>query len=1163
MADLTISVYIDAKGTDTGAKEAKSALKGITDEAGKVESRFKSIAGIDLKSLSNKLKSVGSAMRDFGGQLQSIGTQLALSITAPLVLAGKAILTAGGEYERALNIFQSVTKATAEEMTLAAQRAKELGADLTLPATSAKDAALAMNELGKAGLTASQAIDAAKGVLQLAAAGQLDEARAAEIAANALNAFRLEASETVRIANLLAAAANASSAGVDDIALAMQQASANFAAAKIPIEDLVTSISALANAGIKGSDAGTSLKTFIISLQAPSTKAAEAMQKLGINVFDAAGKMKDLPNIIGQFEKALAGLTDEQKVQALNQIFGSDAIRAAQILFATGTEGFAKLKEAVTANGAAAELANAQMKGLTGAWEGFKSQLETIGITLFEVVRQPLTNFLQTASNAAGQLSIWFEQLSPFMQQLIIAMAALAAAAGPVLIVIGGIVSAIGTLVTAIGAIIGSATAVGIALAAVVGIVVQFGPLLAVVAAEAYVLYQAWQTNFGGIRDFTAIVADAVETAWNAALTAINELTEKIMAEVAVFWSENGEDIMKVVNDVSDFIKSVWTDVVQFWRDNSETIKAIASAVWAVISTVIIGAIRNIANVIKLVLAVINGDWSKAWEATKALLQSIVNAWANIILKSHEALVNAVKLAFNAVWALNAELVAKAYKLGVDIVQGLINGIGSMFGPLGSIAARVVNSAIDRMRKEADVKSPSRVTFELGRFISEGLADGIKDGSAKVVVEAQSATRKALGEINRVVFNGDFRGFLESAFDIMADKGKSFGDKLKTIFGGIVSNFRTMLSRMLSDWLNAKIFGGSGSSSGGGGIFGGGTPPFNPSSSGGGATDSGTSGGGFSSFFGGGLRGTLTGIGAIGTTIGGAIGGRAGGLISSTATGLALGAQIGSIIPGIGTAIGAAVGAVGGFLVGIFGGDPKRKRDKKEKIPALNKGFTDALAQLRQLIVDTRTLRVSPDSALSRATELRAAIAGGFDIQFESKKYRKQAQTMIGAKLREADALIAELRTAAEIARAASERDRRILPEFARGVYLSPAFQAFRRQNGMLGGTWTGRDTIPAMLAHGEMVLNPYQQDRVRANAGHDVFKNAGIPGYAVGGVVQTPASQPVVMQDTAPVQVQISIQQDATGMFEITARSPQGRKVLLDVVGDGFANDNLKFKRR
>jgi hypothetical protein len=144
--------------------------------------------------------------------------------------------------------------------------------------------------------------------------------------------------------------------------------------------------------------------------------------------------------------------------------------------------------------------------------------------------------------------------------------------------------------------------------------------------------------------------------------------------------------------------------------------------------------------------------------------------------------------------------------------------------------------------------------------------------------------------------------------------------------------------------------------------------------------------------------GTYQGIGALGSLAGGLVGGRVGGLISSTASGLGIGAQIGSLFGPVGTAVGAVVGAVGGFLVGLFGfNDPKKKADKEQNIPALQKGFADSMAQLNKILDDMRHLNIDPDDAINQATAIRADIAGGFGIQFQSKKYRKQSQQMIAS----------------------------------------------------------------------------------------------------------------------------------------------------------------------
>lgn len=1161
MADIVISVDIDARGTAKGSAEAKAAIKGIRD----------SIAGVDVKALSDKLKSVGSQMQQFGGQLRNVGTSLTLAVTAPLAAAGAAILKAGGEYEKALNIFQAVTKATGDEMARAADVAKDLGADLTLPATSAKDAALAMTELGKAGLSAADAMDAAKGVLQLAAAGQLDGARAAEIAANALNAFKLEAKETTRVADLLAAAANASSAGVDDIALAMQQASANFAAAKVPIEDLVTAISALANAGIKGSDAGTSLKTFIMSLQSPTTAAAETMRQLGIAVFDAAGKMKSLPEIIGQFEQSLAGLTDEQKVQALNKIFGSDAIRAAQILFSTGTEGFDKLKAAVTASGAAAELANAQMKGLSGAWAGFKSQLETIGIQIYEVVKAPLTQFMQAAAQYVGQAAQTFGQLSPAVQQAIIGLAAFAAAIGPLLVVVGSLVSAIGTIVSAAGAVAGLFASGG-ALASIgpflIPIIIAIVAAIGQAVAIAYALYSAWTENFGGIQELTAIVADAIKYAWDALMTALRDLTVEILAEIRKFWQENGDEILQIIQVFSDGFRQLWTAIVNFWIENGDTIKQVTKAVWNAIKALIVETVRIIGKLIEVGLAVINGDWQKAWDATKEILTSVIKIWVSLLEASGTALVGALKIALQAIWNLQTWLYEQSYELGKMVVAGLIAGLKSMANPLGFAAKWVGDQVVNALKARLETQSPSKVTYEIGTWVAQGLADGIDAGTPEAVAAATSISGKVISGLQDV-FGKDLGGFVENALGILTDGSKSWGDRLRSIFSGIAQNFRQMVGDMLKTWINSKIFGG------GSGQGPGGTPNFNPGASGGGVPPTGTitigpdgepmytvNGNQSAPFslFGGGLTNGIGTIASLGMMAGGAIGGKFGGLISSVSGGALTGLMLGAKLGMVGGPVGAAIGAAAGFAMSILGGlfsSPKRKRDKNEKMPLLTQGFADALKQLRMLRDDKNAILSNPSGAMAKADELRAAIASGFGIQFESKKYSKIAQQQIAQKLAEADILVKQIKEFAEMGRAAGERDRRMLPEFANGVYMSPAFQAFRRRNGMLGGTFTGRDTLPSLLAPGEMVLNPRQMQAVRANAGFDVFKTAGIPGYANGGMAQ---SQPM---SAGSLNVTIVVEQDAAGLWHATAQSDAGQKVIAKVVETKYANDELKMKRR
>lgn len=295
------------------------------------------------------------------------------------------------------------------------------------------------------------------------------------------------------------------------------------------------------------------------------------------------------------------------------------------------------------------------------------------------------------------------------------------------------------------------------------------------------------------------------------------------------------------------------------------------------------------------------------------------------------------------------------------------------------------------------------------------------------------------------------------------------------------------------------------------------------------------------------MGGIMGGIGDLAAMAGGMIGGRAGGILSAAGTGMSIGSMFGPW----GAAIGAGIGA----LFGIFSGDPKRKADKRENIPALNKGFVEAIKELNEILSGVRMSTIDPDEAISRANEVRGQIASGFGIQFQSKKYRRQAQTMISGKLVEADRIISDIRTTAERARGATEIAKRILPQFAGGHYFADYF----RPNGLVPGMFDGRDNILAMISRGEMVLNPMQQNRVRALAGGDVFANAGIPNYpnaspspklATGGIAGVGLS----MNDRPPVVVQPNFTLHLEGVtFDERSKawleSDSGRRALVKVV--------------
>ena len=431
--------------------------------SGEVARLFISI-GADVAEAIGGLGQVSDRLTKIGQRATITGGMLTAGLTLPMLGVVKGAMDLGTETQNALNYMQAVTGATGDEMARVSQVAQDLGADMTLPATSAADAALAMVELGKAGFNVQQSMDAAKGTLQLAAAAQVDEARAAEIAANALNAFKLQASDATFVADELAATANASSVEIGDVAESMKMASAVYSSfqgpvvgAKEAMTDLNTAIGILGNAGIKGSDAGTSLKQMLLQLTGPSAQSKAAMQQLAQSVglsgdiaFDATGKMRSLPEIMDITARATKGMTDEERDWYITQIFGAHASQAVIQLMAEGVDGWDKMHAAVSRASAASELANARMKGLGGALDGLKSQVESLAIQGFNQVAPAAEGFVRDLANLVPLVA----QVDPRLLTMAVAFAAVLAVAGPVVAGFGALAVALGFFLSPLGLVI-------------------------------------------------------------------------------------------------------------------------------------------------------------------------------------------------------------------------------------------------------------------------------------------------------------------------------------------------------------------------------------------------------------------------------------------------------------------------------------------------------------------------------------------------------------------------------------------------------------------------------------------------------------------------------------------------------------------------------------
>lgn len=438
LGTLHAKIRVDANGVKSTLGSVKRDLSDVKRDMDKVERTKMSVAptGEDkIKSASKSAQALGQDLDKAGdaagklhvseqpaqeldraaGSGRGLGDVLSgLGNVAPLVglaAAGAGVagafqqaLQLGNEFTNQINTVRAVSGATEEQLAAVGQRARELGNDITLSNTSASDAALAMSELAKGGFEVDQAMQAAKGTLQLAAAAQVDAGTAATIQAQALNSFGLEADYAAKAADVLANAANASTAEMTDIAAGLQQSGAVAAQFGLSLEDTSAALGMFANAGITGSDAGTLLKTALLSLTDQGKPAQQAMEELGLTVYDAQGKFVGMHSLMEQLGEAAARMSDEEYQAAAATLFGSDAMRLAGIAGEHGAAGYDQMREAVEREGAAADVAAAKTHGLPGAIAAVENSAEELALTLYDQFSPALESGLRHLSGGMDAL---------------------------------------------------------------------------------------------------------------------------------------------------------------------------------------------------------------------------------------------------------------------------------------------------------------------------------------------------------------------------------------------------------------------------------------------------------------------------------------------------------------------------------------------------------------------------------------------------------------------------------------------------------------------------------------------------------------------------------------------------------------------------------------
>lgn len=394
-----------------------------------------------LNEAQNKTGGFEQKLSGYGDKFTSIGTKMTVGITAPVAAMGLGMAKTTMDFDYGMSKVQALSGATGAEMEALRAKAKEMGATTKF---SASESAEALGYMGMAGWNSSQMIDALPGVMNLAAASGENLGTVSDIVTDAMTAFGLEANQAAHFADVLAVASSKSNTNVGLLGESFKYVAPVAGSMGYAAEDVATALGLMANAGIKGSQAGTALRSSILRLASPTNDTAAAMAELGIEMYNLDGSAKPLHEVMGQLRTSFDGLTDAEKASFAEALFGKEAVAGMLAVIDAGEDDFNNLSNSINnADGAAENMAKTMEDNLKGKITELKSQFEGVAIQLGEQLIPHLQNGVKWISNMVSK----FAELSPETQGTILKFIGLAAAAGPVLTVGGKLMKVTGSVI--------------------------------------------------------------------------------------------------------------------------------------------------------------------------------------------------------------------------------------------------------------------------------------------------------------------------------------------------------------------------------------------------------------------------------------------------------------------------------------------------------------------------------------------------------------------------------------------------------------------------------------------------------------------------------------------------------------------------------------------
>lgn len=669
------------------------------------------------------------------------GVARASLIAGAAIAGGIAVaVNSAANFEQRMSAIGAVSGANSKELEQLSQKALQLGKDTQF---SASEAAGAMEELVKAGLKTEDVLNgAADATVALAAAGELDMPTAATIASNAMNQFQLSAKELPKVADLLAGAANASAISVRDIGESLAYVGPVAQATGVSIEDVSTALAILGNRGVKGSAAGTALRSILTGLVPTTKKATTQFKELGLitengtNMFvDANGAIKPLNQVMQILNDKTAHLSKTEKNTFAKKAFGLETLSSVSILASQTGASFDKMAGDI-GKVTAAEVAAKKMDNLKGSIEEMKGSLETAAIQMGTALIPALRAIVDTITVVVNA----FSNLSPGAQQAVLAIIALT---GAMLLSIGAFIKIVQFAQAAKNAFL------VLKASALFGpVIAKLGAAFKIAAAGAKAFTVALLTNpiFLIIAAIVALVAifvilykknetfrNAVNAAWEGIKTAVGAVVAWFMGTALPIIMGVWNAIVAGVMFMVTIVKTVLMAFLAYWMALWNFFGPIVMAVWELIKQIIRIAILVIVILVITQIKILLAVWSAVWGLIVAVattvwefIKAAVKAGIAIVVGLFGGPLKKLISLWTAVWNFFKPYVTAAWN---QIKSAVSSGIGTVVGLVTGFGTKVLKPVLDLASK----------FFNAGKALMTAIRDGIVDGINAAVDAAKEA----------------------------------------------------------------------------------------------------------------------------------------------------------------------------------------------------------------------------------------------------------------------------------------------------------------------------------------------------------------------------------------------------------------------------------------